>query len=730
MKQFIFLLLVIGIAIPAFSQLDLNKKTTPVEKLFVKHVDLVTKKTETWEINTDNPVLISSDFIAGTKGETPISFIDEKGLKSLDLIQRIDKNPDYPENTILLCDNKIDKLIYSGVLVRSRHLLASGKVYYSAAQSPEKIFVTSLDYAKKLNGYEFAYATDIYFFSTNPNDFQNDIAVITLDRPLGAVLGWMGYGYNTDDNYYKQNIFNITKLDYFTQNTLELRKYSASADMVQENGLYYQPFENFIPGAPVYNQDESVQGIISHWARTYPNGDTTYYVGASRITKVKFNTICSIIDAATPTKPDLIPLQIKVIPNKIDVLDQLEEINYRLFNGSSASFTGNVKLDIYLSTDNLIDTNDVKITSLVGNISMASNYFFTSGTTKDLYLPLSLKPGKYYVGTILTADELNLENNVTKGVDCDTLWVKNGLANNYISGKIITSGASSGLGFCLLFEHSEKGLGKLYDISEVDESLNYEFENIFLGRYIIVYVPLYSNNLLNAVTYYNQTPYWQNASVIEMGLKDTIRNADIQRIELTPLTGNKTISGNLSLVETKSAKSTDAAFFKNISIIVENQSNPTIIGFCNPDSTGFYQLKNLSVGDYSISIDKPGFTLTKKHPISIFNELTEIQDLNFIFYPDSTIEAKLGTVAHDIRFKKDFEIFPNPANDYIKISSNYTNMNPITIDIINILGEKVSSYRLVSGNTAIVNIKELPQGNYVVRLMFSDVICTKKMIKN
>lgn len=83
----------------------------------------------------------------------------------------------------------------------------------------------------------------------------------------------------------------------------------------------------------------------------------------------------------------------------------------------------------------------------------------------------------------------------------------------------------------------------------------------------------------------------------------------------------------------------------------------------------------------------------------------------------------------------DVEIFPNPVRDYVSIKIKTSNISNISIDILNELGQKVSSYSIEvnSGNQQTqvqeVDMSHLAKGIYYVRLMSKEKIHTKKIVK-
>ena len=61
------------------------------------------------------------------------------------------------------------------------------------------------------------------------------------------------------------------------------------------------------------------------------------------------------------------------------------------------------------------------------------------------------------------------------------------------------------------------------------------------------------------------------------------------------------------------------------------------------------------------------------------------------------------------------QFFPNPAKDYIEITSNGFLQGETSINIYNVLGEIVRSYEYSDfGNSQKINLEELAVGSYVV----------------
>ncbi len=72
--------------------------------------------------------------------------------------------------------------------------------------------------------------------------------------------------------------------------------------------------------------------------------------------------------------------------------------------------------------------------------------------------------------------------------------------------------------------------------------------------------------------------------------------------------------------------------------------------------------------------------------------------------------------------KSDFAIYPNPANDVLNISGNWTLKDKIDLIIYNSIGKSVLSETTnTSNNINFINLEELSQGLYFVTITVNGV---------
>jgi len=107
--------------------------------------------------------------------------------------------------------------------------------------------------------------------------------------------------------------------------------------------------------------------------------------------------------------------------------------------------------------------------------------------------------------------------------------------------------------------------------------------------------------------------------------------------------------------------------------------------------------------------------------IGVWNRALTEQEIGVLY--DSEV---LGT--NPIAYDRNFNLYPNPANDHITIEfGNLDNLEDWNIKIINILGQEVLSQPM---NTDKINVSELSKGVYIVRISDGIGQTDKKFIKN
>jgi V8-like Glu-specific endopeptidase len=327
----------------------------------------------------------------------------------------------------------------SGVLVDSKHVLTAGHCVYTFTSErcnpPDtSCWASSIRvipaYANGNTPYGETNFANLWAWTawTVDHNYDWDIAMIELDRPVGALTGWYGYGYNNTDTFFTGgNTFRSTGYPVESPYDGELMyTWSGTFDRVETYGLIHTDYSyGGQSGSGVYRDDSNyiVYGALSHGHDAIP--ETVY----TRITASSFTTFQDWIAIGTPDTVDLVPLDVNVSPGTFDRGDPLSTLSYFIHNCSEAAWNGDVDLGVYLSTNDTISTYDTEIDSRSWNGSLAAK-----GSIRiNASLPLPSIPddicgtypggSDYWVGVVLNTADADTTNNDTSGWDAAAIHI-------------------------------------------------------------------------------------------------------------------------------------------------------------------------------------------------------------------------------------------------------------------------------------------------------------------
>lgn len=99
-------------------------------------------------------------------------------------------------------------------------------------------------------------------------------------------------------------------------------------------------------------------------------------------------------------------------------------------------------------------------------------------------------------------------------------------------------------------------------------------------------------------------------------------------------------------------------------------------------------------------------------------------DQEAVFIDDVTVTQT--TLANNEFLASKFSVYPNPANNFVNIAANGLNMNSIELSDLN--GRVVKNIS-VNGSETQVNISDLSQGVYMMKITSDEGVATKKIVK-
>ena len=180
---------------------------------------------------------------------------------------------------------------------------------------------------------------------TQSEDYNWDIAYIKLDRPIGALTGWLGYGYKTEDRFYKTGTFyNPSYPAAKPYDGQKMYSHRGNYTQVYDEVLYFdKPFYGGSSGSGTYykqNNNRYVTAVHSHTQKRLRRA------GQTRMTSSKFNAIRNKIKSNTPSSADLVPLRTRADDYNIRAGAYLDDITFVVHNYSSKSFNSSLNVEI------------------------------------------------------------------------------------------------------------------------------------------------------------------------------------------------------------------------------------------------------------------------------------------------------------------------------------------------------------------------------------------------
>ncbi len=394
--------------------------------------DTLTGRETILEIDRDNiPKQTSTKSNPGIGAATGSSDI---GLFRFTELSKVDNPQDYPwrANCKLFFRKGNNYYTGTGVLIDPLHVITAGHcVHGGAGEGWASDMIVIPAYQDEASPYGDAYGVSLHAWTAwkNLSSSDDDIGLIKLDRPIGAVTGWHGYSYNNNLIFYLSNNFQSAgypaaepyhgELMYYWQGRFDYGDFDASSGRWLGNEVAFSPSAyGGQSGSGVYLSEGTNNVIYAIVSNIF--GGYTY---CPRITGNKFGEITRFIDANTPSNFDLMPLNVTVTPQNIPAGEQLTSVSYTIHNYSSVPFSGTINADIYLSYDDNISTSDI----FIGTETFSQSIGSKESKVIDVQVPLSIPPGmakgQYRIGVILNIDDFNIVNNDSDGQEAAEILV-------------------------------------------------------------------------------------------------------------------------------------------------------------------------------------------------------------------------------------------------------------------------------------------------------------------
>lgn len=315
----------------------------------------------------------------------------------------------------------------SGTLIDPKHVITAGHCIYSQ-EDDDGVAVDDWAYDVKVwPGYnngasEIGSARGVQLHSwtgwTDDFDYDHDIAIIDLDRPVGALTGWRAFGHNPDFAWYETGTwwrFSYPGSDFYDnpvydgqQMYLNVGTYDFDDD--PRIGYDRDMYKGTSGSGAV--RDNAVYAVVSHGEL----GGSYIYSWDTRITSGKFNDIHSFLNADRPATVDLVALDVQTEETGDVAGNAIDGLTFLAHNYSTVAFDGTVYYAVYLSSNATISSGDHYVTSGSASVNLGPLGSARIDASATAYVP-QLPGDSYTLGVIITNSDANSGNNTTQGDD-------------------------------------------------------------------------------------------------------------------------------------------------------------------------------------------------------------------------------------------------------------------------------------------------------------------------
>jgi hypothetical protein len=271
----------------------------------------------------------------------------------------------------------------------------------------------------------------------------------------------------------------------------------------------------------------------------------------------------------------------------------------------------------------------------------------------------------------------------------------------------------------------------------------YLFNTSIGGKFLVYAEPNHTIYPKAIKTYSLKAVQWDSAAIIKAPCA-AIDTANINMLELNPTVGGGSLAGTINKGIGYVARLTGPNSeilgepIPGLDVNLEQHPSGIMVAHTTTDASGNYHFGNIAPGfGYSVFVDIPGLGMTSQYTRTISGTNLMFVNLNYVvdsahIRPDSTFA---NSIINNSMVNQSVHVAPNPFNEQLTINYTLTEPLDVTMEIYNLLGERISfqikNRQDTGDHSFILNAAEanMSQGTYILRITLGGQIFTKKIVR-
>ncbi|SMG29110.1 Por secretion system C-terminal sorting domain-containing protein [Marivirga sericea] len=246
-----------------------------------------------------------------------------------------------------------------------------------------------------------------------------------------------------------------------------------------------------------------------------------------------------------------------------------------------------------------------------------------------------------------------------------------------------------------------------------------EFTNVRAGEYILQIIPLGSATSDVFPTYYANTHFHKDASVLRVDNDMSLKVYMKEKTSASNDNGNGRINGRVVKSEDSSneritlGKATGGEGIGELIVYLLNESTGGVSGVAVTDELGDFNMAEIPEGDYNLLLDIPGLEQEATSFELPYDKQNSEISLVIYLNESGVVNFDINTVLGNDDAEIDFNLYPNPTNGELNLNG-YTGTEQ-EVSVISANGAVVKTLKLSTARRQKIDLTDLKEGVYYLR---------------